>query len=158
MPAFPSTVMPRPVTIAVRLLYAVAVLPLISAVLQTALHTTEAFAVPLSVVSLLLTALLAYHVGRGKNVARILVWVFTVLETVNITSYALLTASGGPADRPGWYVPFVVAQGVLQAVVMIAVSVLLAVPVARPHFWHRPPDVTPDRRPADEHREPSPQG
>jgi hypothetical protein len=150
------TAIPRPVTVAVRLLYALAVLPVISAVLQLALHRVDGFTASSSVVTLLLIGLLAYYVGRGRNVARIVLWVAAAGEALSMASYAaLMTATGHPASWPGWYLPFTLAQRGLTVAVLAAASVLVTLPAARPHFRRRPPVGTPGPQPTEEHREAS---
>ena len=87
-------------TVAVRLLYALAVLPVISAVLQLSLHRIDGFTASSSVVTLLVIGLLAYYVGRGRNVARIVLWVAAACEALSTASYAALKSpisTGTPA-------------------------------------------------------------
>ena len=142
MSATTPTKAPRTVTIAVRLIYAFVVLLVISVPLRAILIGLSDSA--LSLVGGLLYGLLAYYVGRGKNVARILVWVCAAgTAGALVVLVAGKVFSGGVAGHPGWYFWFVLTLSVLQPGGLTVASILLAQPAARPYFRHHPPIVTP---------------
>jgi hypothetical protein len=140
MPVTTPNVTPRPVTIAVRVLYASVVLSVISDLLQVAvLHTMRPSGLPLTVLGCLVTVLFAYYVGRGKRVARILVWVIAAGSAIAMADL-IIRHVGGPDD--GHFAYLITVQA-LDLAVWVTVAILLGRPAARPYFWHRPPVVTP---------------
>jgi hypothetical protein len=133
---------PRPVTIAVRLLYVYAALPVINVVLRAAWHANDRYTVLAAIVLPVLSVLLAYYVGQGKKVARIIVWVYGVGTPIVLANSIAAAAGvgGGAVSHPGWYYPFLVTTGVLSTVLLTPAAILLARPAARPYFRVVTPD------------------
>jgi len=77
---------------------------------------------------------LAFFCGRGRNPARITVWICGGLTALNV----LVGISALPHDffarRPDWYLPMFIVGIAIRLIGLAAASVLLAVPSSRPFF------------------------
>ena len=145
MPAATPTETPRPVTTAVRLLYALAALTVISTALLASLRAIDLATTPLALVSVLFYGLLAYYVGQGKNVARIIVWVFAAAQLVTIANTRALHHTYAAKSHPSWGFSYSLTIVLIQIGILATTAILLTRPAARPHFQRRLPVVTPDQ-------------
>jgi hypothetical protein len=150
---------PRTVSIASYLLYIVAAAPLVFSLVQVALiddlkraaerayagtylaDTAGADAASTAIIGLfgsIVTAIafvaLGYFCGRGKNPARILVWILAGGQSLNIPVSTHAFSHDFFAKRPGWYLPLTVANLAIVIGALLAVAILLAVPASRPFF------------------------
>ncbi|OKI58015.1 hypothetical protein [Micromonospora sp. CB01531] len=138
---------PRPVAAASWLLYLLAALPTLSALLQLVFRADpkatggDAFIlVPGAVVIGVLVAALGRLCAMGRNVARVVVWLMTAGAVLNIVAVTVTVLQPGSfASRPDWYPPFLVTVAAVQLIVLVAASILLALPTARPFFRRRMP-------------------
>lgn len=169
-PATPTPVSrPRSVSIASYLLCASAAVPVMFALVQVVLvddmkraaelpyagtslaatagtdaATTAGTTLVSAIVSAIAIVAIAYFCARGKNPARILVWIFAggSLLTLPISISVLL--SPGFFDRkPSWYLPLYVADITIIKGALFAASVLLALPASRPFFRKPQASATP---------------
>ncbi len=147
MPAITPVETPRPVAIAVRLLYALVVLAAISLVLRAALHIVKPPTVASNVLGIVLNVLIAYYVGRGKNAARIIVWLVTAVAPITLADSVVFHVAGRDAGRPGWLYPYSLTFELVQLAAFVVVSILLARPESRPYFQRRPAVVTSGSQP-----------
>jgi hypothetical protein len=144
MPAATPTETPRPVTTAVRLLYALAVLPVISTALLASLRATNLATALLALPGVLFSGLLAYYVGQGKNAARIIVWVLAAWQPLTVLANTrALHHSYAAESHPRWGFPYLLTIALIHIGVLATTAILLALPAARPHFQHRIPVETP---------------
>ncbi|MEV4620032.1 hypothetical protein AB0J74_15165 [Asanoa sp. NPDC049573] len=133
---------PRPVVAASLLLYALAGLPALSALLQQLFRADPTAAgggalvlLPGALVSGVLVAALGYFCATGRNAARVVVWLFTAGAMFNLVAVTVtVLRPDSYATRPDWYPIFLVTVGAVQLVVLAAASILLAQPTARPFF------------------------
>jgi len=130
---------PRPVIVAVRFVYALIAVLAISLLVRAILYTIGPADAALSVVSGVLYGLLAYYVGRGKNVARILVWFSAAVVAASFPILIIGNVVVGPvAGSPGWYFGYTLAVSAVRLGLLAAASILLWRPAARPYFQHGP--------------------
>lgn len=141
----PPSERPRPVVAASLLLYVLAGLPALSALLQLLFRadptaTTGGGALDLlpgALVTGVLVAALGYFCAAGRNAARVIVWLLTAGAMLNLVTVTVtVLRPDSYATRPDWYPIFLVAAGAVQLIVLAAASILLAQPTARP-FFHR---------------------
>jgi len=96
--------------------------------------------------------------GKGKNVARIITWVVAGLAVCDAGYGLISTATGGmsigrtsaqgpspeemqrilKAHLPSWYLPTTLTLGVIEALILILVIVLLALPASNAFFRKQP--------------------
>jgi hypothetical protein len=161
------TARPRTVSIASYLLYIAAAAPLVFSLIQVALiddlkraaerayagtyladtASTDAASTAIgglvgSIVVAIAVAALGYFCGKGKNPARILVWIFAGGQLFNLPVASQLFSHGYFARKPGWYLPLSVANLTIGLGTLLAVSILLAVPASRP-FFRKPQALQP---------------
>ena len=77
---------------------------------------------------------LAFFCARGKNVARIIVWICAGGLTLNLLLGISVLPKGFFAERPDWYLPMFVASATIRLIGLAAISVLLGMPSSRPFF------------------------
>jgi hypothetical protein len=155
----PTVIRPRAVTIATNVLYVVAGIPPIFALVQLALVddlkraaertyagtelaataasdaenlvTTGLFG---SVVSAAILVALSFFCGRGRNWARILVWLFAVGRTLSVLISVRTLGDGYAATKPAWFIAGTATTLAITTAGILAAAVLLAVPASRPFF------------------------
>ena len=142
-----SPVRPRAVTYASRLLYASAPLPIIYALIQLALRDDLARAaqraygdvdpaagasaarqtvmfLPFSLVGVAVCVTLAIYVGRGKNPARILIWLWNAgVLFNNLAIIPSMFTSGYYAQKPAWFEPVHLTDWAIISIVLVSVSI-----------------------------------
>ncbi|GAA1846879.1 hypothetical protein [Asanoa iriomotensis] len=137
---------PRPVAAASLLLYVLAALPALSALLQLLLRADPTAAgggadtlLPGALVTGVLVAALGYFCAAGRNAARVVVWLMTAGAMLNLVAVTVtVLRPDSYATRPDWYPIFLVTVGAVQLIVLAAASILLAQPTARPFFRRMP--------------------
>lgn len=158
--AIPATAArPRTVSIASYLIYTAAAAPLVFALIQVALiddlkraaerayagtymeatASTDAARTTITglvgtIVSASAVVALGYFCGKGKNPARILVWIFAGGELLTLPALRTVLSHSFFAKKPGWYLPLSVANLTIVVGALFAASILLAVPASRPFF------------------------
>jgi hypothetical protein len=149
------------------LLYVLAALPALSALLQllfradpTAAGGGALILLPGALVTGVLIATLGHLCATGRNAARVIVWLMTAGAVLNLVAVTVtVLRSGSYASRPDWYPTFLVTVGAAQLIVLVPASILLALPTARPFFRRRmpqPPAVA--GQPASATTRPDPRG
>ncbi|GAA0724681.1 hypothetical protein Drose_38000 [Dactylosporangium roseum] len=179
VPASAPRVRPSTVSLAVNLLYAAAALELIYVILgavyagklaegakRAVEGTSQANAgqgvssvvsIVVGLVIAVLLGLLAFFVGQGKQVARILTWVVGGLAlccTIGAFGFAMLGSTFWEQARkndpslptwerynellysevPGWYQPVTMVLSVLTVIAILVAIILLALPKSHPYF------------------------
>jgi hypothetical protein len=135
---------PRSVTYASRLLYAYSPIGIVYVlVLMVASRDAmQAKLLPLGVVSLALTVVFGYFVGRGRNWARILIWIAAAGALVNIPMIIkLFLLSDYYSRKPPWFEPVQLTEWTIQGLVIFTLAILLLLPSARAYFRNGPATV-----------------
>lgn len=162
--ATPATVArPRTVSAASYTLYGLATAPVLFAAVQLALlgdlkraaesayagtdmaPTAGADAASLAITGLassvftaIVLAALGFFCGKGKNWARIIVWIFAAGRVLTIPGTVPIFRDGFLTTKPAWYLPMTLTSIAITLAGFVTVSILLALPVSRPFF--RKPD------------------
>jgi hypothetical protein len=172
----PAVSRPRPVTGASYVLYAVAGVPLVFAVVQLALVDdlkraaeraylgTELAATAASdaeslvttgligsVLSAAILATLSFFCGKGRTWARRLVWLFAAAQTLDVVISARVLGDRHAATKPAWFIAGTATTMAITAAGILTAAVLLTVPASRP-FFRRP--RSPQTPPTPSMREP----
>jgi hypothetical protein len=124
---------PRAVTYASRLLYSGAALAVAYTPVLVALH--QIGYLPFTVIGVTLLIGLGYYLGKGRNWARIVVWLVAAGVLLNVATLVRLFGDGRYfASRPAWFEPVQIADWALSAAMLITVAILVMLPSARPFF------------------------
>jgi len=86
-------------------------------------------------------ATLGYFCGKGKNPARIIVWIFASIQVLN-SIILIPSALRRFAEPPAWHGHMRLADLIIVLVGIVGAAVLLGLPRSRP-FFRRAPSVTP---------------